>query len=203
MLALLIVLKHLLPDTALATYAYILVTFHLILGFKVLTAEKKGLSLPIGQAILTHLACLGVIVGLAVLRHHIPFFAIIRYFIPGIAPFEANWLFNGEKKIVIAESADALGAPEEKPRFTSTPVSTETIAPIPIAPSLYASSTGEDYDEFLTLMHQGKRPFRKPGISIKEEYELWLAHRARALNPGAAKRPSGLWRFLQVGRNID
>ena len=86
MLALVIVLRHLLPDTAWATYTYILVTFHLILAFKVLTADKKaGLSLPIGQTILTHAACLAVIVGIAMLRHHIPFFGIIRYFRSGMA----------------------------------------------------------------------------------------------------------------------
>jgi hypothetical protein len=49
-----------------------------------------------------------------------------------------------------------------------------------VAPTPYSTSSGEDYDEFLKLMQQGKRPFRKPGVSVKQEYELWLAARAKA-----------------------
>jgi hypothetical protein len=75
---------------------------------------------------------------------------------------------------------------------------------VPAAPvSLYHSSTGEDFNEFLTLMQQGKRPFGKPGITVRQEYELWLAHRAKSLNPDAPKKPSGLLSFLQVNRNLD
>ena len=203
MLALVIVLRHLLPDTPWATYTYILVTYHLILAFKVFTADKKaGLSMPIGQTILTHAACLAVIVGIAVLRRHIPFFGIIRYFIPGIAPFEAEWLFTGEK-VKIERLTDDEAIQAATVHIESSPDGAISAPAAPV--SLFASSTGEDYNEFLTLMQQGKRPFRKPGISIKEEYELWLAHRAKAKahNPAPAKQPSGLGRLLQVGRNID
>jgi hypothetical protein len=51
--------------------------------------------------------------------------------------------------------------------------------------SLFCDSTGEEYEEFLKLMHQGQRPFRKPGISVRDEYEAWLAHRAK--KNGAAR----------------
>jgi hypothetical protein len=169
MIGLGLLLSRILPDTALATFTYILVSYHLVLAFKVFTADKKaGMSLPLGQTILTHLACLGLLIGLAVARHQIPFFGIIRYFIPGLAPFEASWLFNGEKKKVEASS--------EATAFTQS--ASETAA-APVAASLYSTSTGDDYEEFRLHLSSGKRPFRKPGISIREEYELWLAHRAK------------------------
>jgi hypothetical protein len=172
--------KHLLPDTVLATYTYILVSYHLVLAFKVFTAEKKaGLSLPIGQTILTHLACVGVLVGLAVGRHQIPFFGIIRYFIPGLAPFEAEWLFSGEKKKI-----ERISATDDEAIQAATmhvePGDVAAVAAAQAAPSTFFTSTGEEYNEFLELMRQGKRPFRKPGISIRDEFELWLAARAKA-----------------------
>jgi hypothetical protein len=190
-------LSHLLPDTAWATYTYILVSYHLVLAFKVFTADKKaGMSFPLGQTILTHLACVGLLIGLAVGRHTIPFFGLIRLFIPGLAPFEAEWLFTGGRaKVERLNDEEAIQAATV--RVESLPDGTVPVAPAPVAParvapakvSLYQSSTGEDYNEFLTLMQQGKRPFRKPGITIKEEYELWLAHRAktRAAAPSATQ----------------
>lgn len=170
-------LSHLLPDTAWATYTYILVSYHLVLAIKVFTANKKaGMSFPLGQTILTHLACMALVIGLAVCRHQIPFFGIIRFFIPGLAPFEAEWLFTGGKtKVQRLNDEEAVQA---------AIVSVESVpdGAVPVAPakvSLYDSSTGDDYNEFLTLMQQGKRPFRKPGISVREEYELWLSHRVK------------------------
>src|ERR1700753_3842666 len=98
MIGLGLLLKNLLPDTAWATYTYILVSYHLILAFKVCVTNKKaGLALPLPTTILTHMACVGLLIGFAIARHQIPFFGIVRYFIPGLAPFEAEWLFNGEK----------------------------------------------------------------------------------------------------------
>jgi hypothetical protein len=47
------------------------------------------------------------------------------------------------------------------------------------------SSSGDEYNEFLELMRQGKRPFRKPGISVTQEFELWLAARAKSTTDAA------------------
>jgi len=228
MFAIAMLLRHILPDTALATFTYILVSYHLVLAFKIITSEKKaGLSLPIGQAILTHLACVAILIGLAVLRHRIPFFGLIRYFLPGIAPFEARWLFSGEKvrieRLTDDEAIQAATVHFEPATVGTVASAAGSAAPAvaPVAPavaattptngfasvtglfshaassgsgnpgsadtSLYATSTGDDYNEFLTLMQKGIRPFRKPGISIREEYELWLGHRAKT-NAAAAKR---------------
>jgi hypothetical protein len=177
MISLVLQLSHLLPDTAWATYTYILVSYHLVLAIKVFTADKKaGMSFPLGQTILTHLACLALLIGLAVSRHQIPFFGIIRFFIPGLAPFEAEWLFTGGRvKTERINDEEAFQAAAV--RVESAPDGAVPVAPAQV--SLYDSSTGEEYNEFLSLMQQGKRPFRKPGISVKDEYELWLADRAK------------------------
>jgi len=194
-------LRHFLPDTAWANFAYILGVYHLVLAFKVFTGEKKaGLSFPLGQTILTHAACVAILIGLAVLRHQIPFFGLIRYFIPGLAPFEARWLFASEQPN-ISQLTDDEAVQAATVRTESLPDGS-TAAPVP-PPSLYASSTGEDYNEFMTEMHRGIRPFRKPGLSVKQEYELWLAHRAKSKHPAPEKKPSGLSALLQVGRNLN
>ena len=52
-----------------------------------------------------------------------------------------------------------------------------------------SDSTGDPYEDFILHMQSGKRPFRKPGITVKQEFELWLAHRTKthqaALSAGA------------------
>jgi hypothetical protein len=49
--------------------------------------------------------------------------------------------------------------------------------------SLYEKSTGEDFDQFLKMMQNGQRPFRKPGLTVRQEFELWLAHKATQNQP--------------------
>jgi hypothetical protein len=207
MIGLALALSHLLPDTALATYAYILISYHLVLAFNVFTADKEaGMSLPWGQTILTHLACVGLLVGMAMGRHTIPFFGLIRFAVPGLAPFEASWLFSGEKvkiarltdleaieaatlaPVLEQTAADLTPAPGAPPAAKlAAPESKKSAAPAPFVASLAFTSTGEQYEEFLKLMKAGKRPFRKPGISVMQEYELWLAHHAK---PAAAATES-------------
>jgi hypothetical protein len=66
----------------------------------------------------------------------------------------------------------------------------------------FDSASGDEYEDFIAHMKTGKRPFRKPGISIKQEFELWHAARAKA-HAHAASHPNGLGRLLQVGRNFN
>ncbi len=42
------------------------------------------------------------------------------------------------------------------------------------------ASTGEDDNEFILYLSHAVRPFRKPGISVRQEYELWLGARSKA-----------------------
>ncbi len=180
MFALFIVLKHLLPDTALATFAYILITYHVVLAFKVFTGNKQlGLSLPLWQTLLTHAACVGLLVGLGLGRHTIPFFGIIRYFLPGLAPFEAEWLFSGGR-LKANENPDEARIQAAIEGKASPQPSAASAQSASSAPSLYMNSSGDEYNEFLELMRQGKRPYRKPGLSVAQEYERWLAARAKS-----------------------
>ena len=99
-----------------------------------------------------------------------------------------DWLVNGNAKKVESPSTAASAA-----------VATEGVAPVGVAPaaaSLYMESSGDDFEEFRQHLAQPKRPFRRPGITIKEEYELWLA--AKALGSSVAAKPTrtGLSKFL-------
>jgi hypothetical protein len=58
------------------------------------------------------------------------------------------------------------------------------------------ASTGNDYEGFLTHMKEGKRPFRKPGMTVNDEFQAWLADRARGAR-GVPEKQSGFGRFLQ------
>ena len=97
-----------------------------------------------------------------------------------------DWLVNGDAKKVEPPSA-----------ATSSTSAPAAVAPGP-TPS-YMSSTGDDFEEFRLHLSQSKRPFRKPGISIKEEYELWLAAKSLGSAP-AAKPRTGLSKFLLGGK---
>jgi hypothetical protein len=145
-----------------AVYASMLLSFHLYLGYLVVMENReKGLSLPLGSTVLTHAACLALLLGLVELRHHLAFFWVIQYFVPALAPFEAEWLFSGGRK---------------KPGFE---------APAPQVPM--PEGTADDYDEFLKYLTQEKRAFRKPGRSVREEHVLWMADRLKKEASAAAQ----------------
>jgi hypothetical protein len=137
-----------------AVYASMFLSFHLYLGYLVVMENREtGLSLPLGSALLTHAACLGILLGLADLRHYINFFWVIQYFVPALAPFEAEWLFSGgKKKPDVVEEARRIPMPD---------------------------CTASDYDEFLIYLSQEKRAFRKPGRSVREEHVLWMADKLK------------------------
>ena len=197
---------------AIAVYSSIMISYHLYLVFLVVTSEKRtGLSLPIVQTILTHVACVGMVVLLAMGRHFIPFFGIVRLFIPAIAPFEADWLFSGGKKKVMlaidpapdavapvaavlsvadpglassarASNAAAVAAPALAPSEIVAPaavVASASAASVMPAARSFATTTGEEYEEFLTHLREGKRPFRKPGMTVRQEFDAWLGAKSK------------------------
>jgi hypothetical protein len=69
------------------------------------------------------------------------------------------------------------------------PVSTYSFVPQKPSVSLNTAPVAADdpFEEFLVHMKSGKRPFRKPGITVKQEYELWLAHRNKTHQAEAAR----------------
>jgi hypothetical protein len=131
-------------------YARVLVPYHLFLLYiVVMDNEKTGLSFPMGQTIVTHTACLALLIGLAMGRRYVPFFGLIGLFVPALAPFEAEWLFSGGAKM------------EEK-------------KPAPVV-RVEAEESADEYAEFMKYMAGSKREFRKLGQSPKDEYNLWRA----------------------------
>jgi hypothetical protein len=152
-------LAQFLPDGALAVYAPMMIAYHLFLVFLVVTTvQDKGFSLSPVATVFTHVAFLTLLVVFAEAKVYIPYFSIIRFFTPGIAAFEAAWLFSGKGRKAQA-AVDA-----------SDPM----------------DGTGQDYEDFILYLRQNERPFSKPGRSVKEEYKFWLAYRAKngALNSG-------------------
>lgn len=94
-----------------------------------------------------------------------------------------DWLVNGAAKNVESPSAAA----------------STTVAPAATAQGgtpTYMDSSGDDFEEFRQHLAQPKRPFRRPGITIKEEYELWLAAKALGSSPVAKPARTGLSKFL-------
>jgi hypothetical protein len=165
---------HYVLEGAAAAFGSILISYHLYLLFLVLLAKhEKGLSLPIGQTILTHLAVLVVVVGIPYIRAQIPFFSLVSLLIPGLAPFETAWLFGGQgQSVKTAEKAK--------------PVDT-------------ASATAEDHQEFVAYLRSGHRPLRKPGGTVDDEFRAWLADRAK--KNGAAGAMAGVSQGSAEGVN--
>ncbi|HEY1766637.1 MAG TPA: hypothetical protein VGG26_03245 [Terracidiphilus sp.] len=145
-------LAHFFPDGDMAIYVPMLISYHLYLAFLVITAvQDKGISLSIPSTVLTHIACLALLIVFAEGREHIPYFWVVRFFTPSIALFEATWLFAGKGR-------KQQAAIEAGPASAGNP---------------------EDYEDFIQYLRQNERPFSKPGRSVNEEFTFWLAHRAR------------------------
>lgn len=146
-------LGHYLLDGEAAAYASILVSYHLFLGFLVFAADqKKGFSMPVIQTVLTHSAVLGLLVGLAYMRAHVPFSGFISLLVPGLAPFETKWLFSGDGKATRDQATD-----NDVPMQNASAV---------------------EHEAFRAYLMQKERPFRTPGMSLNQEFNLWMKARA-------------------------
>jgi len=144
--------RYLFADSS-AVYASLLISYHLFLAYLVFLENKeKGLSLLLLPTILTHTACIALLLGIAVLRFYIPLFGYIRYLIPALAPFESEWLFSGGRR---------------KPQFEERP----KLQPFP-------KDVPDEYNEFLKYLAQDNRPFNKPGMSVRDEHLAWMKDRA-------------------------
>jgi hypothetical protein len=173
-------LGHYLPDPW-ASYVSILVSYHLFLAFLLITAEHEpGFSFPpILSIVLTHTACLALLIGLAMGRRYVPILGLVRIFVPGLAPFECEWLFSaGKKKKVAAESevTSQAGAKADVSVAASGTTAAESAPAVEAAPAY----TFDDHDDWLRYLGQTKRPFRKPGLSVGDEFKLWREARARS-----------------------
>ena len=129
---------HFFFEGASAAYASILISYHLYLAILVVSAShEKSLSMSIPMTLVYHLAFLGLLVGIAFGREYIPFFFVVKWFIPALAPFETGWLFSGKSR--------QTAAVEE-------------------APPQMAEATLADHEAFREHMMQSNRPFRNPAV---------------------------------------
>ncbi len=143
---------HYLLYGAPAAFASVLVSYHLYLMFLVLSAQHhKALSLPVGQTFFTHLPFVVVLVGLPYMREQIPYFGLLSWLIPGLAPFETQWLFSGQ-----GQSQDGFAVN-----------------------NALAKASSEDHQEFVQYLRGPRRRFKKPGATVDDEFRAWLAHRPR------------------------
>jgi hypothetical protein len=171
-------LGHYLPDP-LGTYVSILVSYHLFLAWLVITAEHEGgLSLPVLQTVLTHAACLAVLIGLAMGRHHLPLLGLVRIFVPGLAPFECKWLFSRDMAKKKAQQEADTPAVVAAASVVSTP---EGAATNPDSDPPEAEYTADEHTAWIRYLADKRRAFRKPGLTVAEEYKAWREARARYL----------------------
>ena len=172
-----------------ATYVSILVSYHLFLGWLVMTADHDaGFSMPVLHTVLTHAACLAVLIGIAIGRRHIPFLGLVRIFIPALAPFECDWLFSGGKV-----KTAAAGRTIDNPTIGETPldskietvITNETVATsetstasvVSAAPA--AEYTADEHTAWIQYLGRPRRALRKPGLSVGDEFKLWQEARAQ------------------------
>jgi hypothetical protein len=179
-------------------YVTVLVAYHLFLAWLVFLSstsfsygdgaqKKAAISLPIGHTLLTHAACLAVILGsVATAAHKLSLPATAQHgaadpnpqgyiiyqvakaicgAMAGLAIFERRWLFSAEPTMQPATPAEA-----------------------PPSPVLQAA-TADDMREWQQHLAQQKPGSRRPGSSLKAEYEQWLLARQQARQSGAIPDP--------------
>jgi hypothetical protein len=231
------------PTPNSGAYIYILVSYHVFLAWVVLLSEENtGLAMPIGTTILTHAACVFLIVAITLGRRYVPFFGFVRFGIAAIAGFEHNWLFTVSRGPVVddgpidllksrmdrglyqppppsmqiptaqmaAGAVSATVAPHSSgipqyqplvnltqpvleadlPKVTPVAVDTSIAKSIRRKPSVEAAkvtpilnATGQDHEDWLRERASQNPAHRKPGITVREEYEEWLKARYRNRAP--------------------
>ncbi|HEX6773745.1 MAG TPA: hypothetical protein VF126_17050 [Acidobacteriaceae bacterium] len=161
-------LGRMMPHGPLAVFTSMLVSYHLFLGWLVLTAEhESGFSMPILSTIVTHLAFMMVVIALGIGRRIIPYFGIFRYLIAGLAIFERGWLFQ------------------------SNTVKLEPPEPAP--PALKIQSTPADEEAWLQYLAQQRPGLPKKGDSLRAEHEKWMLARiaSRAVSTATDRESAG------------
>lgn len=148
--------SSLLPEGAWYNYDYLLFSYNLFLIWLVIDAEHvKGFTLPIGLSLMTHAVCLVLIIPIGMGDGVIPYFEYVRFAVPLLAYIELKWLIS-------------LGVKTKKEPPVSAPIST-----------VMAEATADDHEAWVYYLSHRDPRLQKPGVSIKEEYERWLAARAK------------------------
>jgi hypothetical protein len=130
---------RLVPNPNFTVFIYLLVSYHLFLAWLLITGEKKpGFSFKLLPAILTHLVCLALVIGLGAARSYIPFFAIVRYAVAAIAVLERRQLFKTVGSSLTPEALGSIALAPAEARQGVAPVQAQAQVDAP-AVSGYAS----------------------------------------------------------------
>jgi hypothetical protein len=134
-----------------STYVSIFASYHLFLGWLLITAENKvDAELPLGYSLAVHAACLAALLlfgmgGRLFVRH----FDAVEWGVCLLAFFERNWLFQ--------------------PTRSAAPRAGDTVI-----------SSSEEYKEWLNYLSKRGPDPGSSEASRKEEFEWWLqARRSR------------------------
>ena len=168
------------PPGALGLYLSMLVSYHLYLGWLVISAEHEaGFSLPILSTVFTHLCCLGVLLSLPSLRHVIPYFSFLRFGVTYLAAYECQWLFRSHSARKVLENPEPSVVPDA--------VKTTDPAPMPVVRLV---TVGGDDDHEAWLKHLARRTpaTMRRGLSVKEEHDEFMRARAKGRVAAEAAR---------------
>jgi len=146
-------------DETSAIYVSILASYHLFLAWLVFgSSNKAGVSLPIVSTLLTHTACMVVVLApVMIAPHEAPLFGIFRYSVAALAMFERGWLFT-------STGTESKKAVKTQPATEQMPEVRGTI---------------EDEAAWLEYLSTRRPGSSKAGTSVKEEHEQWLRARLK------------------------
>lgn len=157
-------MSTLMPDAQWAQIVSLLVTYHLYLAWTVLSTGERSLANSVPIAVVTHVACVSLVVAGSLLRIPrgllsliamvFPVVGMLKFGLVSIVLFERVWLFSGGK-----QKADA---PAKRPKRKHAD---EDIAPL--------EATTELYQEWLAIRAQKKAHEYRPGETMMGEYENW------------------------------
>ena len=144
------VISRFVPDGPLGILVPLLLSYHLLLAVLVVTTmQDKGHKLNPIPAALTHAAFFILLLIVATAGGMAPYFEYWRFVLPALAYFELSVLFRGK----MAQAGDGADAASQ--------------------------STAEEYEEFIHYMRGNNRTFSKPGFTVRDEFNSWLAHRSK------------------------
>jgi hypothetical protein len=162
-------LSELLPHTQWAQIVAILFTYHLYLAWTVFSTGERSLAHSVPTTVLTHLACVALVVAGSMLRiprgiimilaFIFPVAGMIKFGLVSIVLFERVWVFSGGKQRQAKSKESRL-----KPGQIETP---------PL------ESTPELYQQWLSFRSNKRADQYKVGETMKEEYAAWLKEQGR------------------------
>ena len=151
-----------LPEGPWVSYVFILLFYHLFLAWVVVDPDRKKVhSVSIVPIIVMHLTVLAIIVGFIMARSSLPYFAILRFSVVGLA--------FGERRMLSTWTVEKEEAP----------VDAKAAAVSAAAAEVVDSLTGEEYEEWVSYLSKRDPRSVKAGTTVKQEYEQWLLARAR------------------------